>query len=85
MQNWLNIPYRHRLNPRVKEKVKREIDRMLASGLIFPVDKSDWISPIVIQIKKYTYDIRICVDFRSFNSACVHDPFPTPFSDEVLD
>lgn len=45
-------PYRHRLNPRVKEKVKREIDRMLAAGLIFPVDKSDWISPIVIQIKK---------------------------------
>jgi len=29
-------------------------------------------------------DIEICVDFRSFNSACVHDPFTTPFSDEVL-
>jgi hypothetical protein len=25
------------------------------------------------------------VDYRSLNSSCVHDPFPTPFSDEVLD
>jgi hypothetical protein len=25
------------------------------------------------------------VECISLNSACVHDPFPTPFSDEVLD
>jgi hypothetical protein len=25
------------------------------------------------------------VDYRSLNVSCVHDPFPTPFSDEVLD
>jgi len=25
------------------------------------------------------------VDYIILNSACVHDPFPTPFSDEVLD
>jgi hypothetical protein len=38
----------YRLNPRVKEKVKKEIDKMLAVGLIFPVDEAEWISPIVI-------------------------------------
>ena len=34
-------PVRHRpyhLNPRVKEKVKREIDKMLEAGLIFSVE-----------------------------------------------
>jgi hypothetical protein len=25
------------------------------------------------------------VDYRSLNSTCVHDPFPTPFVDEVLE
>jgi hypothetical protein len=65
--------------------VKKEIDRMLAVGIIFPVDEAEWISPIVIQRKKGTDDIRVCVDYMSLNSACVHDPFPTPFSDEVLD
>jgi hypothetical protein len=58
---------------------------MLAAGIIFPVDEAEWISPIVIQRKKGIDDIRVCVDYRSLNSTCVHDPFPTPFSDEVLD
>jgi len=43
-----------RLNPQVKEKVKKEIDRMLVVGLIFPVDELEWISSIVIQSKKGT-------------------------------
>jgi hypothetical protein len=53
-------PIKHRpyhLNPRVKEKVKKEIDRMLAAGMIFPVDKAEWISPIIIQTKKGMEDI----------------------------
>jgi len=25
------------------------------------------------------------MDYKSMNSSCVHDLFPTPFSDEVLD
>jgi predicted RNA methylase len=39
----------------------------------------------VIQTKKGTDDIQFCVDYRSHNVSCMHDPFPTPFSDEVLD
>jgi hypothetical protein len=27
----------------------------------------------------------ICVDMRKLNDACLHDPFPTPFIDEVLE
>jgi hypothetical protein len=30
-------------------------------------------------------EIRICVDLRKLNDAYLHDPFPTPFTDEVLD
>jgi hypothetical protein len=81
-------PMKHRpyhLNPKVKEKVKREIDKMLTAGLIFPIEEEEWVSPIVIQRKKGTEDIQVCVDYRSLNVACVHDPFLTPFSDEVLD
>jgi hypothetical protein len=29
--------------------------------------------------------IKICVDLRKLNDACLHDPFPTPFKDEVLE
>jgi hypothetical protein len=76
------IPYR--LNPKYKEKVKIEFDRMLEAGIIEPVEESEWISPMVVQDKN-TGKIRICVDLRKLNNACLHDPFPTPFTDEVLD
>jgi hypothetical protein len=39
---------------------------------------------MVVQDKK-TGEIRICVDLRKLNDACLHDPFPTPFTDKVLD
>ena len=75
----------YRLNPRYKEKVKDEIDKMLAAGIIKPVEESEWVSPMVMQEKKTKGDIRICVDLRKLNDASLHDPFPTPFIDEVLD
>lgn len=78
-----NRPYK--LNPMFKEKVKKEIDKMLASGLIFLVDEVEWVSLIVIRNKKDATKIRVCVEYHSLKNACVHDLFPTPFSDEVLD
>jgi len=78
-----NRPYH--INPRVKEKVKKEIDKMLEVGLIFVVEEAEWVNPIVIQRKKDIEDIRVYVDYRSPKSTCVHDPFPTPFTDEVLE
>ena len=75
----------YRLNPRYKEKVKDEIDKMLATCIIEPVEESEWVSPMVVQEKKTKGEIRICVDLCKLNDASLHDPFSTPFTDEVLD
>jgi len=57
---------------------------MLAEGIIELVEEYDWVSPIVVQEKKQKEEIRICIDLR-LNYLCMHDPFPTPFTDGVLD
>jgi hypothetical protein len=64
--------------------VKEEIDKMLEVGVIEPVEESEWIIPMVVQENKQG-GIRICVDLKKLNDACLHDPFPTPFTDEVLE
>jgi hypothetical protein len=46
------------LNPKYKEKVKIELDRMLEEGIIEPVEESESIIPMVVQYKK-TKEIRI--------------------------
>ena len=72
------------LNLQYKESVKDELDRMLDAEIIEPVKESDWINPMVVQDKK-TCEVRICVDLRKLNDACIHDPFLTPFTNEVLE
>ena len=75
----------YRLNPFYKEKVKVKLDRMLETGVIEPVEESEWISPIMVQDKKTSGEVRFCVDLRKLNDACLHDPFLTPFIYEVLE
>ncbi|KAH9297841.1 hypothetical protein KI387_029523, partial [Taxus chinensis] len=53
-------------------------------GIIKPLDDSEWIIPMVISIKKYGW-IRICLDYREMNVACVTNPFHTPFTEEILE
>jgi hypothetical protein len=73
----------YRLNPIYKQKVKDEIDMMLEVDIIELVEESTWISPMVVEDKKQG-GIMICVDLRKLNDTCLHDPFPTPFTDEML-
>jgi hypothetical protein len=58
---------------------------MLKASIIGLVEESKWISPMVVQDTKQGRGIRICVELRKFNDACLHDPFSTPFMDEVLE
>jgi hypothetical protein len=57
---------------------------MLEVGIIESAEESEWISPMVVQDKKLG-EVKICVDLRKLNDAFLHDPFPIPFTDEVLD
>ena len=77
------MPYK--LAHKYKEIVKKEIDNMLAAGIIYRIDQSEWESPMVVQPKKHnSTKIRICVDFRELNKFTLTDPFPTPYADEIL-
>jgi hypothetical protein len=40
------------LNPKYKQKVRIELDRMLEARIIEPIEESEWISPMVVQDKK---------------------------------
>ena len=58
---------------------------MIKAAIIEAIEESEWVSPMVVQDKKAKGEIRIYVDLRKLNDASIHDPFPTPFTDEVLD
>ena len=41
-----------RLNPKMKEVVRKEIPKLLEAGIIYPVADSQWVSPVHCVPKK---------------------------------
>ena len=67
------------------EIVKKEIDNMLAVGIIYPIDQQEWAIPMVVQPKKhYLTRLRICIEFRELNKVTLTNPFPTLFANQIL-
>lgn len=68
----------------IKEQaLLKEVRKLLAAGFIYPVDNSEWVSPVVVTPKK-NGKWRVCVDYRPLNQATKRDHFPLPFQDEIL-
>ena len=46
------IERQRRLNPNMKEIVKKEIVKLLDAGIIYPISDSEWVNPIQCVPKK---------------------------------
>ena len=57
---------------------------MLQVIIIESVEQYEWSSSMVIQENKKG-GIKISIDIRKLNNACIIDPFPTLVIDEVLE
>ena len=92
LENNVVLPYAkpnkkrpYNLAHRYKYIVKKEIYNMLIAGIIYPVDQSEWASPMVVQPKKHDPNkLRVYVYFQWLNQITSIDPFPTPFIEEII-
>jgi len=74
---------RYKLNPNYATIVKHDIDKLLVVGFIKHVEEATWFIPIIVVLKK-NGKLKICVDFRELNVFIKKDPYPLPFTDEVI-
>ena len=47
-----SIEHQRRLNPNLKEVVKKEVIKLLDAGIIYPISDSAWVSPVHVVPKK---------------------------------
>jgi hypothetical protein len=56
---------------------------LLVVGFIQSIEEATWLSPIVIVPKK-NGKLKIYIDFKKVNATTKKDPYPLPFTYEML-
>ncbi|RDY13880.1 hypothetical protein CR513_01128, partial [Mucuna pruriens] len=88
--------HQRRLNLTILDVVKKEVTKLLATGTIYPISDSQWVSLVQIVLKKFGMTVtknqqdelntwRVYIDYRRLNQATRKDHFPLPFIDQVLE
>ena len=63
--------------------MRKEIDKMIESNIIFPIHYSKWVINI-FKVWKNKGDIKHCVDINDVNRVSIKGNFPLPFMDSIL-
>ena len=72
-----------RINPKLAPIVQKELQKMLAAGIIAPTRNSSWCSNLVV-VRKKNGSVRIYIDFRNMNTSCLKDNYPLPDMETLL-
>ena len=97
----LVVDHQRRLNPKMKEVVRKEILKLLEAGIIYPIADSQWVSPVHCVPKKGGITVvpndkdelipqRIVTCYRMVIDFCINkatrkDHYPLPFIDQMLE
>ena len=72
-----------KMHPSLEPDVKKELNKLLAARIIFPVRHAQWVANLV-PVRKKSGDIRLCVDFRNLNKVSEKDNYPVPPMEKIL-
>jgi hypothetical protein len=73
-----------RWNPKYNAMVKEEFDKLLEVGFISHVEIIEWVSPVVLALKKND-KLRVCVYYKALNKITKKNQYPLPFCEEILE
>jgi hypothetical protein len=80
-------PYKQaprKFHPKMYDRIKEEIGRMLKANFIRPCRYAEWISNIVPVEKKGSGKLRVCLDLRDLNRATPKYDYTMPIADMII-
>jgi len=68
----------------LKDKVSSELDKMIAEGLLEPMESSEWAT-LIVPVVKVDGSIRLCDDYKiTINKSLVVDRYQIPRVHDLL-
>ena len=71
------------MHPSLEPLVKKELNKLLAAKITFPVQHTTWVANLV-PVRKKSGDIKISIDFRNMNRASLKDNYPILAMEQTL-
>ena len=65
------------MHPSLDPLVKKELNKLLMTKIIFPIRHTIWV-PNLVPVRKKSGDIRICIGFINMNQASLKDNYHVP-------
>ncbi|GJT83363.1 reverse transcriptase domain-containing protein [Tanacetum coccineum] len=93
------VQHQRRVNPKIHDVIKKEVEKLFDAGLIYPISDSPWVSPVHCVPKKGSFTVVeneliltrlvtgwcVYIDYQKLNEATHKDHFPIPFMDQMLE
>nr|GEZ26610.1 reverse transcriptase domain-containing protein [Tanacetum cinerariifolium] len=51
----LTVQHQRRVNPKIHDVIKKEVEKLLDAGLIYPISDSQWVSPMLKRLARNEY------------------------------
>ncbi|GJU90047.1 hypothetical protein Tco_1302470 [Tanacetum coccineum] len=73
------VQHQRRVNPKIHDVIKKEVEKLLDAGLIYPISDSPWVSPAHCVPKKGGFTIvendenELIPPIDGYGMACMHD------------
>jgi len=73
-----------RFRPDIMEAIETEVHKLIECLFIREEQHPEWVANIV-PVPKKNRKIRVCIDFRYLNAACLKDEFSLPITVVMID
>nr|GEV33354.1 DNA-directed DNA polymerase [Tanacetum cinerariifolium] len=78
------VQSQRRVNPKIYDVIKKEVEKLLDAGLIYPISDSPWVSNELVPTR-LVIGWSVCINYRKLNEATKKDHFPLSFMDQMLE